>query len=144
MGKHGKAPGEFDPPHGIALDSVGRVYVADRANDRIQIIEAEGRFIAEWSQFGRPSEIAIGKNDKIYVADSQSESNDPKRPTYNPGFEQGIRIGSAKDGNVVAFIPIPPPPDAATNAPEGVAADASGSVYGADVVLKDVRKYVKQ
>jgi DNA-binding beta-propeller fold protein YncE len=36
-GKHGKGPGEFDTPHGIALDSMGRVYVADRANNRIQI-----------------------------------------------------------------------------------------------------------
>jgi hypothetical protein len=73
-----------------------------------------------------------------------SESSDPKRPAHNPGFEQGIRIGSAKDGKVTAFIPIPAPPDAATNAREGVAADASGNVYGADVVLKDVRKYIKQ
>jgi hypothetical protein len=73
-----------------------------------------------------------------------SESDDPKRPAYNPGFEQGIRVGSAKNASITAFIPIPPPAGAATNAPEGVAADSSGNVYGADVVLKDVRKYVKQ
>src|SRR5215813_7026449 len=36
-GKHGKRQSEFDQPHGIALDSQGRVYVADRANNRIQI-----------------------------------------------------------------------------------------------------------
>ena len=65
----------------------------------------------------------------LYVADSQSESSDPKKPAYNPGFEQGIRVGSAKDGKVTAFIPIPPPPDAATNAPEGVAAGCEWNVY---------------
>src|SRR6516165_9766098 len=71
-GKHGKGPGEFETPHGIALDSTGRVYVADRANNRIQIFEPDGKFVTEWKQFGRPSDVAIDKNDMIYVADSQS------------------------------------------------------------------------
>ena len=143
-GEHGSGPGQLEVPHSIGIDSKGRIFVADRGNKRIQIFDQDGKFLEEWKQFGEPSGLFIDQHDVIYVADSQSESSDPKRPAYNPGFEQGIRIGSAKDGKVVAFIPIPPPPDAATNAPEGVAADASGSVYGADVVLKDVRKYVKQ
>jgi DNA-binding beta-propeller fold protein YncE len=79
-GKHGKGLGEFDTPHGIAVDSLGRVYVADRANNRIQIFEPDGKFVAEWKQFGRPSDVAIDKNDMIYVADSQST------PSNNPGF----------------------------------------------------------
>src|SRR5262249_29247523 len=102
-GKHGKGPGEFETPHGIALDSKGRVYVADRANNRVQIFEPDGKFVAEWKQFGRPSDVAIDKNDMIYVADSQST------PSNNPGFKQGIRIGSVKDGKVTAFIPEPRP-----------------------------------
>ena len=48
-GKHGKAPGEFDTPHGIALDSAGRLYVADRVNNRIQIFEPDGKFVANGS-----------------------------------------------------------------------------------------------
>src|SRR5262249_673475 len=44
-GKHGKGQGEFDTPHGIALDSSGRVYVGDRVNSRIQIFDADGNFI---------------------------------------------------------------------------------------------------
>src|SRR5262249_50679197 len=79
--QHGKGAGEFDTPHGIALDSMGRVYVADRANNRIQIFEPDGKFVAEWKQFGRPSDVFIDKNDMIYVADSQST------PTNNPGFK---------------------------------------------------------
>jgi DNA-binding beta-propeller fold protein YncE len=102
-GKHGKAQGQFDTPHGIALDSAGRVYVADRVNSRIQIFDADGKFIAEWKQFGRPSSVAIDKNDIIYVADSQSDAQ------RNPPFKQGIRIGSVKDGKVTAFIPAPSP-----------------------------------
>jgi sugar lactone lactonase YvrE len=133
-GKHGKGPGEFDTPHGIALDSAGRVFVADRANSRIQIFDPTGKFVAEWKQFGRPSDIAIDKNDTIYVADSQST------PTNNPGFKQGIRIGSAKDGKVSAFIP---EPSAEIAAPEGVGVDDAGNVYGGWTGKMAVRRFVK-
>ena len=133
-GKHGKGPGEFDTPHGIALDSAGRVYVADRVNNRIQVFEGDGKFVAEWKQFGRPSDVAIDKNDNIYVADSQSN------PTNNPGFKQGIRIGSAKDGKVTAFIP---EPSAAVGAPEGVGVDDAGNVYGGWTGKAAVRRFVK-
>ena len=143
-GEHGSGPGQFEVPHSIAMDSKGRIFVADRGNKRIQIFDQDGKFLDQWTQFGVPSGVFIDRNDVLYVADSMSESDDPKRPSYNPGFEQGIRIGSAKDAKVTAFIPIPPPPGVPTNAPEGVAADAKGNVYGADVVLKDVRKYVIQ
>jgi NHL repeat len=110
-GKHGKGQGEFDQLHGIAMDSQGRIFVADRGNSRIQIFDSNGKFVAEWKQFGRPSDVAIDKNDVIYVADDQSNQ------TNNPGFKTGIRIGSAKDGKVTAFIPTP---SAEIATPEGV------------------------
>jgi sugar lactone lactonase YvrE len=139
-GKRGSAPGEFNTPHTIALDSRGRVFVGDRANNRIQIFDQEGTFLEEWKQFGRPSGIDIDAKDTIYVADSESNT---KR---NPGWKRGIRIGSARDGKVTAFIPDPEPePDkSATSGAEGVAADASGTVYGAEVGPKGVRRYVKK
>ena len=67
-GHHGSGQGEFDVTHGLAMDSAGRLYVADRSNNRIQIFDQNGKFIAEWKQFGRPSGIYI-RNDIIYVAD---------------------------------------------------------------------------
>jgi DNA-binding beta-propeller fold protein YncE len=134
-GKHGKAAGEFDTPHGLALDSAGRVYVADRANNRIQIFELDGKFVAEWKQFGRPSDVAIDKNDIIYAADSQSNS------TNNPGFKPGIRIGSVKDGKVTAFIP---EPSAEVGGAEGVGVDDAGNVYAGWTAKMDLRRYVKQ
>jgi len=134
-GKHGKGPGEFDQPHGIALDSEGHVYVADRANNRIQKFDQGGKFMAEWKQFGRPSDVAIGKDDMIYVADSQSDEKN------NPGFKQGIRIGSAKDGKVTAFIPLL---SAELGSPEGVGVDDAGNVYGGWVAKTAVRRFVKQ
>jgi DNA-binding beta-propeller fold protein YncE len=134
-GKHGKEKGEFDTPHGIALDSAGRVYVADRVNSRVQIFDADGNFVDEWKQFGRPSSVAIDKNDILYVADSQSDAQ------RNVPFKAGIRVGSVKDGKVTAFIPVI---SAEAGAPEAVGVDDAGNVYGGWVEKMTVRRFVKQ
>lgn len=143
-GELGSGPGQFNVPHALAFDSKGRLFVGDRANSRIQIFDQDGKFLEEWKQFGQPSGIYIDKNDVLYVTDSQSQSTDPKAITYNPGIEQGIRIGSARDGKVKEFIPISHPPDVSTNTPEGIVADAKGNLYVGDVVLKGVRKFAKE
>ena len=138
-GKKGSAPGEFNTPHAIAVDSKGRIFVGDRANNRIQIFDQDGNFIAQWTQFGRPSGIFIDKDDVIYVSDSESRS------TNHPGWRRGIRIGSARTGAVAAFIPDtePDPDHQVTSGAEGVAADRSGTIYGAEVGSKNLKKYVK-
>ena len=138
-GKKGSAPGEFNGPHAIAMDSRGRIFVADRENARIQIFDQDGKFIDAWTQFGRPSGIYIDKNDMIYVPDNQSNSSTRMR--------KGIRIGSAKDGRVTAFIPDPDqdPKDGGIGA-ENVAVDANGNLYAAEVDPKDgkeIRQAVK-
>jgi hypothetical protein len=79
----------------------------------------------------------IDANDTIYVADSQSDEK------VNRGFQKGIRIGSASDGKVKMFIPVPGPQDKPTVTTEGVAADARGNVYGAEANSNNLRKYAK-
>jgi sugar lactone lactonase YvrE len=140
-GKVGSAPGDLNSPHALALDSKGRLFVADRINNRIQIFTQDGKLIAEWKQFGRPSGIFIDKDDTIYVADS--ESTDQPGYGYNPGCKRGIRIGSARDGKVTAFIP-DPDPKGSSSAAEGVAVDRNGNIYGAEVGPMDLKKYVKK
>ena len=139
-GTTGAEAGEFRDPHDLAMDSQGRLFVGDRGNSRIQIFDQEGQHLATWYQFGRPSGVFIDANDVIYVADSESNAR------RNPGFKRGIRIGSAKDGFVTAFIPDPEPNqnEAATSAAEGVAADAAGNVYGAEVGPRRLVRYVKK
>jgi sugar lactone lactonase YvrE len=141
-GGHGSEPGQFEMPHALAFDSKGRLFVADRGNNRIQIFDQDGKFLAEWKQFSRPSGIFIDKGDNLYVADS--ESTDREGYGHNPGWKRGIRVGSAKDGTVTAFIPDPSPGTGATSSAEGVAADAQGNIFGAEVREKDVKKYVKK
>jgi NHL repeat len=137
-GHSGSAPGEFRVPHALAMDSRGRLFVADRDNNRIQIFDQEGHFLAEWTQFGRPSGLYIGAGDMLYVSDNQS--NDAR----NRGWPRGIRIGSAKDGVVLAFIPDPEfdPANAEEKGAHGIAVDSAGAVYGAEVWSQTVNKYV--
>jgi sugar lactone lactonase YvrE len=144
FGKYGSGPGEFIQPHSLALDSQGRLFVADRSNNRVQIVTTDGKFIAEWKQFSRPSGVYIDRNDMLYVADSESGSVAPPQAAWR----RGIRIGSAKDGKMLYFIPDPETRNApevrGTLAAEGVAVDAAGNIYGAEVGPKGVKKYVKK
>jgi streptogramin lyase len=139
-GETGEADGQFRDPHALAMDSQGRLFVGDRANSRIQIFDQDGKHLATWKQFGRPSGLYIDANDVLYVADSESNAS------RNPGVKRGIRIGSAKDGTVTAFIPDPEPDqdNSGTSGAEGVAADAMGNVYGAEVGPQTLRKYTKK
>jgi sugar lactone lactonase YvrE len=132
-GKAGSGPGEFNTPHNLAMDSKGRLFVADRGNSRIQIFDQDGALLTEWKQFGRPSGLYVDKNDVVYSADTQSDEK------TNPGFKRGIRIGSAKDGKVTALITDPDPDGTG----EGVVADGQGNVFGSLTTKQALKKYVR-
>jgi sugar lactone lactonase YvrE len=163
-GKLGSGPeGEFMQPHGLAFDSKGRLFVADRSNNRIQILDPETyKTLDTWYQFSRLSGIFIDvKTDTLYGADSESGSVSP--PHYQ--WKRGIRIGSARDGKVTGFIPDPShngltyemvdgkvvpkmadgsKPPGGTLAAEGVAVDSQGVIYGAEVGPRKLQRYVKK
>ena len=139
-GKKGTGPLEFDQPHALAMDSRGRIFVGDRSNNRIQILDQTGRLLDTWYQFSRPSGIYIDRNDVIYVADSESGSVGNGRTRT---WKRGIRIGSARTGVVTAFIPDPEPSPPSTSSAEGVAADRNGVIYGAEVGQKALKRYVR-
>ena len=138
-GKLGSGTGDFDQPHALAMDSRGRLFVGDRSNDRIQIFDQEGKLLDSWKQFSRPSGIYIDRNDVIYVADSESGSVEPGRPEW----KRGLRIGSAKDGTVRYFIPDPAVNPPSTSSAEGVAVDAKGVIYGAEVGQRALKRYIR-
>jgi len=142
-GRRGSGPGEFGVNHSLAIDSAGRIFVADRSNNRIEIFSPDGAFLAEWTQFGRPSGLFIDKNDMLYVSDSESNM------AQNPGFKRGVRIGSVKDGKVTAFIAELTPPKEGTGAEantwgECVAVDDAGNVYVGMYDAGTVQRYVKK
>ena len=92
FGSKGSGPKEMEHPHALAMDSRGRLFVGDRANNRIQIYDQGGELLDTWSQFSRPSGLYIDRQDMIYVADSESESV----ARNHDGWKRGIRIGSVK------------------------------------------------
>lgn len=155
-GEHGKTPfgtgpGELWSPHALAYDSQGRLFVADRTNNRVQIYDKNMSFLDDWKQFGRPSGLVILKDDTLLVSDSESMYSgfrpaelgpDPNFKGFqatleapwslkgykgtatalrNLGWQNGIRIGSAKDGSLRQFIP--------GIKPEGLAGDELGNIY---------------
>jgi DNA-binding beta-propeller fold protein YncE len=139
-GRKGTAPGEFDEPHDIFVGgSRGWVYVADRKNNRVQVFDQNGSFIAAWTQFGQPSSVFAGKDDTIYIGASFPDASRTK------GELRGIVVGNAITGALTAFIPDPADLEkvvAGTSA-SGIAADATGAVFAADVGAHNLRKYIK-
>jgi DNA-binding beta-propeller fold protein YncE len=140
-GKKGTGRGEISEPHTIAMDSRGRLFVGDRENNRIQIFDQDGTFIDEWRQFGRPSGISITADDTIYVTDSESGPDTGAKEL--PGIKKGIRIGSARDGKVTAFIEDMESTVADHSGAEGVGVDRQGNVYGAVVRRQMLERHTK-
>jgi len=151
LGKPGvsaEGPDTFREPNAVVEGANGDLFVSDghvphKGSARIVKFTKDGKFIKQWGGLGSPSGIFIDANDVMYVSDSQAEWTDPKADRYNPGFAHGVHVGSARDGRVTAFIPMPVPPNG-DNAPEGIAADVMGNIYIAETIVKGVWKYTKK
>lgn len=68
-GEPGIGPGEFHLPHGIGISPDDRVFVTDRENDRIQIFSRDGRLLEIWTHVQRPTDVAFGRDDLVYVSE---------------------------------------------------------------------------
>jgi DNA-binding beta-propeller fold protein YncE len=68
-GKFGAGIGEFNLPHSVTVDNQGRVYVADRENQRIQIFDSEGKFLQQWTGIGYPYGLLITPDQHIWMVD---------------------------------------------------------------------------
>jgi sugar lactone lactonase YvrE len=133
----GTGPGEFRTPHAVALDSRGRLVVADRGNHRLQIFDQDGKFLQEIRKFGRTSDLYIDRTDLVYTIDSESNDNN------HPGWKKGVRIGSLNDDRIQFFVPGHQVDTGAGQAGEGMTVDAAGNIYAAENGLHSVTKYEK-
>ena len=104
-GSYGSGPGQMDQPHSLAWDSKGRLFVADRSNNRLLVFDQDGTLLESgYEQFSRNSGIWIDKNDMLFASDSESGSVNLNRKNW----KRGIRIGSLREGpnaKVIALIP---------------------------------------
>ena len=69
FGGPGTGPGEFNLPHGIAIDAHGRVLVADRENERVQFFSETGEYLFEWTDVQRPTQVRVGPGGDVYVSE---------------------------------------------------------------------------
>jgi len=147
-GRMGPEPGNFREPHDLFVGgSKGYVYVADRQNNRIQVFDQNGTFIAAWTQFGQPSSVYVDKQDNIYVGATYQDpaQGNVMRATTGPN-DRAIVIGDAITGALKYLIPDPGDlskmTDTGTSA-SGIAVDDQGNVFAADVGFNNLRKYVR-
>jgi sugar lactone lactonase YvrE len=131
FGSFGAGPGQLKTPHALAFDSQGRLFIADRGNNRLSIFDQNGNFIEEWKQFSRISGLVITADDVLYAIDSESGPR-------NPGWRKGLRVGSARTGEVWYYVPQHDSEQSSGGGGfgamgEGVAVDAAGNVFGGEV-----------
>ena len=135
VGDTSRESGLFNDPHDLKMDSQGRLFVADRGNNRIQIFSQEGQLLDIWTQFGRPSGLWIDADDTLYVADGMSGEQ------WNRGWERGIRIGDARTGYVTEFIPDYEIPNG--SGIEFLASDRNGNIFAGQVGRQRFEKYIR-
>jgi sugar lactone lactonase YvrE len=119
--------GEFRTPHALVFDAKGRLWVADRGNHRLEIFDADGKYLESRYMYGRISGLFI-KDGTVYAIDSESS------PLNHPNWRNGVRIGPVDEDRIVRFIPPFEREDRVYQgtAGEGVAVDADGNVYAAE------------
>lgn len=122
-GGPGKADGEFHLPHSLAIDPEGKLYVADRANKRIQMFSPEGDFLGKWTGMGGPNDITRGKDGTFVIA----EQEDGDKPAY-------VCVRDPQ-GNVLARME--------SRHVHGVGIDSRGDIYAGLTVDRSVDKFVR-
>ncbi len=116
-GGQGSGPGAFTTPHAVAIDSRGRVLVADRENNRMQVFDREGNFIAEWGDFYHPMQIWIDDRDLVFVTD--------QIPRISLLTLDGKLVGRCRG---------------AINGAHGLSGDADGNLYLSELSPQEVTK----
>jgi DNA-binding beta-propeller fold protein YncE len=124
-GKPGNGPGEFNLPHAIFLDGKGRVYVGDRENDRVQVFDADGKYLEQWRDTGSPFGLFL-QGDRMLVADGRGD----QVRILDLAGKVLARFG--KNGKDLGQFQLP----------HGICADSRGVVYVTEADGERVQKFV--
>ncbi len=147
-GKLGIEPGEFSLPHSIAVDSQGRVYVADRNNIRVQVFDPQGRFLAEWRNLIVPWGLWMLPNDEVWVSGSSPMPwRDEDRVLSCPPKDQ-ILIRFDTTGRALQLWTLPLSPGekvpGCVDWLHGVSVDSHGNLYVGDIKGQRAQKLIRK
>jgi DNA-binding beta-propeller fold protein YncE len=125
-GEPGTATGQFRLPHNVWVDARGRVWVPDRENSRIQIFDARGRFLNQWTDLVRPSDVFIDSSEVVYVSEIGHVGDaGPRVSLFTIDGRVLTRWGcAAGDHRTDLFV-----------SPHAIAVDSSGDVYVGEVAM---------
>lgn len=148
-GGEGTAPGQFRLPHALALDSAGRLYVADRSNVRVQVFAPDGTVLAEWRNLIVPWDLFVTADDRVYVCGS-SPTRWPRGARTQAGVPLGIPprdqllLRFDPDGRVEELwtFPVGSRPGL-LDWVHGLAVDRLGSLYLGDIQGRRVQKFLR-
>ena len=134
FGKRGSKRVQFNDPRGVAVTQDGRIVVAEWSNHRLQVLTAEGAFIATVGskgsqplQFQYPWDIAVHQNGQIFVSDGDNH----RVQVLNADLSYSHCIGSEEGYDGLTF-------------PKGVTFDSDGTVYVADCSNDRVQKFTHE
>lgn len=127
-GEAGSGPSQFKSPHAVVIDNDGRVIIADRDNDRIQIFTPAGELLDTWTGY-TPFGLALDSDGVLFVADGRANKilrlDEDGKVVQSWGGTKGTAPGE--------FM-----------TPHMLEADRQGNLYAAEVGGKRVQKLVRQ
>jgi PKD repeat protein len=142
-GSPGSGNGEFgcdydsyseNGPYGVAMDTAGNVYVADRHNNRIQKFDSSGTFITKWGSYGtgdgefnKPLGICVDSAGYLYVSDYWN-NRIQKFDSSGTFIEKFVFSQGSGDGQFGL-------------GPDSVAVDSAGNLYVTDPINSRVQKF---
>ena len=135
VGELGSKQEQFKYPRGVAVTQNDRVIVSDFGNHRLQVLTAEGAFIATVGtkglrplQFDRPMDVAVHCSGRIYV--SECGNNRVQVLNADLGYSHCFGTKGAQPGEL--------------NHPRGIAVDVDGMVYVSDTYNDRVQKFTPE
>ncbi|MCX5823930.1 MAG: hypothetical protein NTY86_10625 [Deltaproteobacteria bacterium] len=137
----------LDSPHGVCIDGMGNIYIADTNNNRIRKVAAgfistvagtgvgnyNGEGLATAAQINLPSGVAVDTSGNIYIADTSNHRIRKFTVGGNISTVAGTGVGNYNGEGLATAAQI--------NLPSGVAVDASGNIYIADTNNHRIRKF---
>ena len=143
----------FSLPHAIALDSRGRLYVADRSNVRVQVYDQTGRLLDSWHDIIVPWGFWMTDRDEVWVCGSspmpwRRDAKYPAAPLGCPPKDQ-VFMKFNTEGKLLQLWTVPKGEDGKERAGECnwlhcIALDSKGNIYAGDIIGKRAQKFVRK